>query len=219
MIDWSTVDTVLLDMDGTLLDLNFDNFFWQQMLPRHYAEKHGLGLDAAQTYLQQRFKAEEGRLAWYCLDFWRRELDIDLLMLKHEIKHLIKVLPHTLDFLRDLRHARKHVMLVTNAHQDSLALKMERTSLSGHFDRIISSHELGFAKEQPEFWECLQRQAPFEAARSVMLDDSLPVLHAARAFGVRYVVAIRQPDSQRPEREIIGFDSIAGFNEIMPVTV
>ena len=31
-IAWREVDTVLLDMDGTLLDLAFDNYFWQTFL-------------------------------------------------------------------------------------------------------------------------------------------------------------------------------------------
>ncbi|MES2603321.1 MAG: haloacid dehalogenase, partial [Pseudomonadota bacterium] len=26
MVNWSAIDTVLFDMDGTLLDLRFDNF-------------------------------------------------------------------------------------------------------------------------------------------------------------------------------------------------
>lgn len=32
-IAWQEVDTVLLDMDGTLLDLAFDNYFWQTLVP------------------------------------------------------------------------------------------------------------------------------------------------------------------------------------------
>ena len=32
-LDWTSIDTVLLDMDGTLLDLRFDNWFWQEHVP------------------------------------------------------------------------------------------------------------------------------------------------------------------------------------------
>ena len=36
------VDTVLLDMDGTLLDLAFDNYFWQKLVPETWGrEKQG----------------------------------------------------------------------------------------------------------------------------------------------------------------------------------
>ena len=34
--DWRAIDTVLLDMDGTLLDLRFDNYFWLELVPRKY---------------------------------------------------------------------------------------------------------------------------------------------------------------------------------------
>lgn len=41
-IDWQAVDTVLLDMDGTLLDLAFDNYFWQKLVPETYGEQQDL---------------------------------------------------------------------------------------------------------------------------------------------------------------------------------
>ena len=41
-LPWSDIDTVLLDMDGTLLDLHFDNHFWLEHLPQRYAELHGV---------------------------------------------------------------------------------------------------------------------------------------------------------------------------------
>lgn len=41
-IDWQAVDTVLLDMDGTLLDLAFDNYFWQKLVPETYGEQQGI---------------------------------------------------------------------------------------------------------------------------------------------------------------------------------
>ena len=51
MIDWSCIDTVLLDMDGTLLDLHFDNFFWSEHLPRTYALRHQISKEESSAYL------------------------------------------------------------------------------------------------------------------------------------------------------------------------
>ena len=33
MLNWSKIDTVLLDMDGTLLDLHYDSHFWLNVIP------------------------------------------------------------------------------------------------------------------------------------------------------------------------------------------
>ena len=41
-LPWPEIHTVLLDMDGTLLDLRFDNHFWRELVPERYAERHGL---------------------------------------------------------------------------------------------------------------------------------------------------------------------------------
>ncbi len=54
-VDWSQVDTVLLDMDGTLLDLHFDNRFWNEHLPRCYAQARGLDEAAARAELMPVF--------------------------------------------------------------------------------------------------------------------------------------------------------------------
>ena len=70
MINWQDVDTVLLDMDGTLLDLHYDNFFWTQHLPRRYTEIHGGDLQTVSEELIARIMAERGSLNWYCLDYW-----------------------------------------------------------------------------------------------------------------------------------------------------
>ena len=41
LLPWSGIDTILLDMDGTLLDLHYDNHFWQVYVPEKFAEKPG----------------------------------------------------------------------------------------------------------------------------------------------------------------------------------
>lgn len=214
--DWSRIRTVLLDMDGTLLDLHFDNHFWLEHVPLRYAERHGLAPEQARAELMPRFRSMEGTLQWYCLDHWSRELDLDIVALKREVAHLIRVLPQVEMFLQGVRAAGKRLVLVTNAHFDALALKMEHTGLQTWFDRIVSSHEFGSPKETPAFWHSLQEIEPFEAETTLFADDSLPVLRAARAYGIRHLVAMRQPDSKRPAREINEFTSVQTLGELLP---
>lgn len=216
MIDWQNIASVFLDMDGTLLDLNFDNHFWQDFVPRRYAERRGLSLKAAEAELLPRFKATEGRLEWYCLDYWSEQLDLDIVGMKEEIAGLIAVLPHVTEFLDQVRNAGKRLVLVTNAHPKSLGLKMRRTSLNAFFDHIVSSHALGYPKEDPAFWALLGRVEPFDPAKTLMVDDSLPVLRSAASFGIAHLVAVRRNDSTRPPREVEGFLAIDDFRELMP---
>ncbi|HET7174793.1 MAG TPA: GMP/IMP nucleotidase [Gammaproteobacteria bacterium] len=213
--DLSEVGSVFLDMDGTLLDLHFDNFFWLEHLPIRYGERHGLTADAALERLHPRFKAVEGTLAWYSLEYWSRELDMDILTMKREVEHLIRVLPHAEEFLRKVRGMGKRLVLVTNAHAPVLGLKMERTRLDAYFDRIVSSHDLGAPKETPDFWQRLQEVEPFDPGATLLADDSLPVLRAARDYGLKHIVAMRRPDSRRPAREMEDFVAIETFSELM----
>ncbi|HEV7163946.1 MAG TPA: GMP/IMP nucleotidase [Gammaproteobacteria bacterium] len=214
--DLSAVESVFLDMDGTLLDLHFDNHFWLEHLPLRFGERHGMSAAASLELLTPRFRAVEGTLAWYSLDYWSRELDMDLVTLKREVEHLIKVLPHAEEFLEKVRALGKRLVLVTNAHEDVLNLKLERTRIESHFDRIVSSHDLGYPKETAEFWHSLQATEPFDPEKTLFADDSLPVLRAARDYGIRHIVAMRRPDSQRPARDIAEFSAIETFAELLP---
>ncbi len=216
-LPWTLIHTVLLDMDGTLLDLRFDNHFWRDLVPARYAERHGLRLAQARAEVTARTRAVEGTLAWYCLDYWSRELALDIVTLKREIAHLIAVHPHALEFLDAVRAAGKRVALVTNAHPRSLALKMEKTRLAGRFDAIICAHDLGLVKEQPEFWPRLQEREPFEPAATLLVDDNLDILRAAWAYGIGYPVWVARPDSAHPPRPPGEFPAIHDFSELLPV--
>ncbi len=216
MIAWEQIHTVLLDMDGTLLDLHYDNHFWLEHVPRRYAEYRGLSLAAAKTELLARYKRAEGTLDWYCVDYWTRELGLDIPLLKQEVEHLIAVHPHVTDFLDALRATGKRMVLVTNAHGKSIALKFERTRLGGHFDAVICSHDLGLPKEHLGFWEKLQRVEPFAPATALLIDDSLAVLRAARAYGIGHLLAVKTPDSRAPAKDAGEFRAIASFRDIMP---
>jgi HAD superfamily hydrolase (TIGR01509 family) len=215
MIDWKAVDSVFLDMDGTLLDLHFDNHFWLEHVPLRFAERHGLTLEQARGDLLSRYRSREGTLEWYCVDHWSRELGLDIALLKEEIDHLIAVHPHVTDFLEALAERGKRRVLVTNAHQKSIALKMEKTRLAGDLDRIICSHDLAVPKESPEFWSRVQAIEPFDPMRTLFIDDSPAVLRTARSYGFRWLLAVLQPDSQGPLRETGDFAAISQFSELL----
>ena len=216
MIDWSRVDTVFLDMDGTLLDLHFDNHFWQEHVPARYAERHGLPPTEARRRLVDVYRAKAGTLDWYCVDFWTRELQLDIARLKEEVAHLIAVHPDVPRFLQALRSAGKGVALVTNAHRKSLSLKMARTGLAAHFDLLITAHEVGLPKEEPAFWPALRAVLPYDPARTLLIDDSLPVLRSARQAGIAHLLAVYRPDTRQPEKAVDEFAAFRHFAEIMP---
>ncbi|MDD2768694.1 MAG: GMP/IMP nucleotidase [Methylococcus sp.] len=216
MIPWKRMRSVFLDMDGTLLDLNFDNHFWLEFVPMRYAAHYRLSLAAAKAELAPRFRAMEGRLEWYCLDYWSDALRLDIPAMKTEIAGLIAVLPHVTEFLEAVRSTGTRLVLVTNAHPKSLGLKLEKTALNVFFDAIISSHAIGLPKEDPMFWQSLQETEPYEPATTLLVDDSLPVLRAARRSGPEHLVAVRKADSKRAPVAIDEFPAIVDFRELMP---
>lgn len=217
MLSWNEIDTVLLDMDGTLLDLDFDSRFWKEFFPQRYLELSGLEPDEAQRRLEARFEGLRGQLAWYCLDDWRRALapdcrdELDLVKLKRELARHIRYRHGVPDFLDRLGGAGKQRVLVTNAHPASVDLKFEHVDLPSRLDRIFNAHEIGAAKESACFWERLADQLHFDPDRTLLVDDNLVALAAAENFGIRYLRAITLPDSHGEPMDTAPFAALDDF--------
>jgi HAD superfamily hydrolase (TIGR01509 family) len=216
MIEWDAIDTVLLDMDGTLLDLHFDNYFWMDHLPRLYAAKHRISEEESSAFLQATFHSGEGTLQWYCLDHWSEQLEMDIPALKQEIQHMIAVRPFAIEFLTQLHASDRDVVMVTNAHRKTLELKMANIDITGWFDRVVVSHDLNAPKEDQAFWHKLQALHPFDPARTLLIDDTERVLDSAREYGIAHLLTLLQPDSQGQKRLSTRFPGIHHFDEIMP---
>lgn len=215
MVDWRAIHSVFLDMDGTLLDLHFDNHFWREHVPLRYAQRHGLSVEQSKQALFARFRSVEGTMAWYCVDYWSGELGLDIAALKAEVQHLIAMQPGVAAVLEALRARGKRLVLVTNAHGKSLALKLRRTGLQDYLDAMVCAHDLGRPKEDPVFWQCLQDHEPYDPGRTLLVDDSLPVLRTARRSGLAHLVAVRRPDSRQPAREIDEFPAVDSFADLL----
>ncbi|TWC11636.1 MULTISPECIES: GMP/IMP nucleotidase [unclassified Pseudomonas] len=215
LLPWHEIDTVLLDMDGTLLDLHYDNHFWMEHLPQRYAELHGVSRAMAEMELQPLFERNAGQLQWYCLDFWSTELKLPVRELKLETAHLIALRPDADTFLAAIQRAGKRVVMITNAHRDSLSLKLERIELAPYFERLISSHDYGFPKENPQFWDALKADLDFDPARSLFIDDTLPVLRSARDFGVAHLLAVSEPDSRKGPKDTGEFAALKDYRDLI----
>lgn len=215
-VDWSAIETVLLDMDGTLLDLAFDNWFWQELIPSRYARRHGLATERSRAVLAPKFHAVAGTLDWYCIDHWTRELDLDVGAIKRAAAAEIRYLAGAEEFLLRLRAlGGRRLVLVTNAHPEALKIKDERVALRRHFDAVYSSHPFAAPKEQPEFWRRLRGVEPFVAARTLLVDDNPAVLETACRCGIGWVRAVRRPDSRRPPRDTADFAAVDGVLDLL----
>ena len=215
-LDWNDIDTVLLDMDGTLLDRHFDDHFWLEHVPKSYSAKHNIPLGEAKEQLFRLFRSQENTLNWTDLDYWTERLGLDIPLLKREVDHLIAVHPFVVEFLLFLKRHGKEVYLVTNAHGKTLSLKMQKTRLGPYFDGIVSAHDLGLPKEETAFWGRLQAHIPFGPARTLLGEDSETNLDSAASFGIKYLVYVSRFSSRITPTASPRFTSIHYFSELIP---
>lgn len=199
-INWRNIDTLLVDMDGTVLDLAFDNFFWAELLPQMLARQRGISVAAARERMREYTSSVLGSLKWYCIDHWSSQLELDIAAIKHAMRHRISYLPGALEFLQHTRAVPLRILIVTNAHPQTLAIKLRQTHLDRHVDGVFSSHEFGHPKESASFWQRFAAAQQLERKRAVLVDDSAPVLAAAEDYGLAGTVTITRPDSGLPER-------------------
>ena len=212
---WDAVETVLLDMDGTLLDKYFDDYFWERLLPEEYARRYRLDIREARHKLLSRYKQEEGKLTWTDLDYWSKEFDIDIPALKEQIHHLIAVHPHVEEFLQFLQKGDKRIHLVTNAHYKTLDLKLKKTEIGKYFDSVVCAFDIGLPKEDNAFWEKAAKVIRFNKETTLLVDDTENVLLSARAYGIRYLILKARPSSRGELRTSEQFPAISYFKELL----
>jgi putative hydrolase of the HAD superfamily len=215
-IAWHEVDTVLLDMDGTLLDLAFDTHFWQQLVPETFGAQNGMSLQEARERISQEYHAVQHTLNWYCLDYWSERLGLDICaMTTAQGPHAI-LREDTVPFLDALKACGKRRILLTNAHPHNLAVKLEHTGLASHLDLLLSTHTFGYPKEDQRLWQAVAEETTLDPRKTLFIDDSEPILDAAALFGIRYCLGVTNPDSGVAEKQYQRHPALNDYRRLIP---
>ena len=123
-LDWDSIDTVLLDMDGTLLDLHFDFHFWTEYLPQKYSQIHNINLTEVTSYVAKRLEQKQGHLEWYCTNYWSQQFNLNIIQAQTEVKHLIKHRSEVIEKIKNFGIGCKKVSTLTpRPHYLSTILK------------------------------------------------------------------------------------------------
>jgi putative hydrolase of the HAD superfamily len=213
--DWPKIDTVLLDLDGTLLDQAYDNLIWRDLIPQRFAAAQSMELSAAHAEIARRFESRRHTLDWYCIEFWSHNLGIDIGALHREMRSHVAWLPGAREFLARMRANGKRLVLLTNSHPIALAVKHEQTGVLDHLDAAATSHEFGAPKENPRFWEAARARFAFDPARSLFADDNSKMLEAARDAGIRWIYGIQHWDTKGSRREHVDHAAVDGVADLM----
>lgn len=216
MVRWNEIDSVLLDMDGTLLDKYFDDYFWEELVPEKYSELNKMPVEEAKRRLTAAYRDQERTLNWTDLNYWSRQLGLDIIGLKEQICDRVQVHPGVEPFLQFLRREKKNIALVTNAHPRTVQIKLARTNLTPYLDTILCSSDIGMPKEAVAFWTGAQKVLEFDKERSLFVDDNEEVLLAAHAFGIKYLFFKTYASSRVPREDSKHFPSIRHFEELLP---
>jgi len=214
-MNWDTITTVLLDMDGTLLDRAFDDHFYLEALPERYAAVNRLSVEAARERLFSLYRAVEGELDWTDLDYWTRTLGLDVPAIKNSLRHRIAPHPDSLVFLGFLRARKMPVHLVTNAHPKTLALKMAQTGLDKHLDRLVTAFDVGCLKSRAAYWVKSEAILGFDPAATLYVDDDEAALVAAERHGIKHLYHRAKSSSAAPRQASEKYHSIETFHVLM----
>ena len=182
----------LIDLDGVILDTTYDNYFWQKHVPRVYADKHNVSYENAINFTHALFNYKRKTKDWYDIDYWSNMLSIDIKKEKEKSENMKKIslIKGAIEILDKIKNIKKDLFLITNAHRKTLNIKMSKYELSKYFNEMICSHELGYVKEDIQFWHILKNKLNIDYKKTVLIEDTFDNIKSAFHAGIKKSIYI-----------------------------
>ncbi|KAE9527815.1 GMP/IMP nucleotidase [Testudinibacter aquarius] len=215
IIDWDNIDTILFDLDGTLIDLHLDAYFWKQLVPQTYADKEGLDAQTCHARIQQLYRDIEHSMQWYDIDHWAKTLDLPIREMQRQHALNTQVRSGVYPLLESLQKLDKQLILLTDSHPFSLQVKMDNCNLSSYFEQLLSSHQFQRPKMHSALWQSVYQHCQLNPDRTLLIDDMEPVLDQAKSNQMAYTLGITTPDSQQPPKQFNNHPSITDFQTLL----
>lgn len=133
------IKVVSFDIDGTLMDFNYNIAFWDEAIPNLYSKRHKVSLsEAKKIFLKDTKKISQNDVRWHQPSFWFNKYDIgDHKTLMRDLKHHINLYPDSIPTLKMI-NKNFRVIAITGNTKDFLEIKLEAENLGRFFSKCYS---------------------------------------------------------------------------------
>lgn len=178
---------ISFDLDGTLIDLDFDFHLWFEELPRLYSEQNGIPLAEAKDLMRSEYnRIGMQRREWYDLCFWvkHHNLKVDPQKIVSDLSHKISVFPDALPVLKALKKEKRRMVVFSNTPKMFLDIKIKVDGLEGFFERTISVYS--------DYSKIKSHDGVFAQLAGELGVEPCEILHIGDSYKSDYVPAIKE---------------------------
>ena len=190
MVKLNSTTAILSDLDGVILDLNYDMKFWQSWLPEHVANQTNQSIEETQAEIQAEINKQRGTLNFYNLNYWDDFLNVDCMQIIKEKEEKCSYLEGSHEALQRLSALKNPKHILTNGDPRVQEYKAQSQDFWRFFDSIFYSMRAGYPKEQKEFWALARHNLNLCFEDAMFIDDGYNVVTAAVKAGLKKVIWI-----------------------------
>ena len=209
MVKLHSTTAILLDLDGVILNLEYDIKFWESWLPDHVANQSNRTLEEIKAEMQAEIDIQRGTLNFYDLNYWDDLLNVDCMKIIKEQEEKCSYLEGSYEALQRLSTLKNPMYILTNGDPRAQEYKAETQNFLEFFDSIFYSMHAGYSKEEKEFWALARHNLNLDFEDAIFIDDDFKVVTAAAKAGIKQIIWITPGKNRVLQNGIETFPSLA----------